>query len=131
MKRPTRSVLLVGLLLSLVFSRSAAGQLPRLDDLMDEKLQHAQELLEAMILDDYEAVERLSNELIRVSEDSQWSPSQDPAYLRRARDFRETASALIVQAQAGHPDGIALAYMEMTLTCIQCHRHLRGGRQAN
>ena len=131
MKRPTQSVLFIGLLLSLLFSPGVSGQLPPLDALMNEKLQHAQDLLEAMILDDYEAVERLSNELIRVSEDSQWSPSQDPGYLRRARDFRETATTLIEQARAGHADGIALAYMEITLTCIQCHRHLRGGRRAD
>lgn len=131
MTRMKQLVLLSGLLLSLVFTATGAAQLPRLDDLMNEKLEHAQGLLEAMILEDYEAVERLSNELIRVSEASQWSPSREPEYLRRARDFRETATVLIEQAQAGHGDGIALAYMEMTLTCIQCHRHLRGGRQAD
>ena len=131
MKQSTRSALLIGILLPLVFSPSVSGQLPRLDSLMEEKLEHAQDLLEAMILADYDAVERSSNELIRVSEDSQWSPSQDPGYLRRARDFRETANTLIEQAKAGHADGVALAYMEMTLTCIQCHKRLRGGRQAD
>ena len=131
MKRPTGTVLLIGVLVSMVFSPSVSAQLPRLDALMDEKLEHAQDLLEAMILGDYQAVEQSSSELIRVSEDSQWSPSQDPEYLRRARGFRETANALIEQARAGHPDGIALAYMEMTLTCIQCHRHLKGGRRAD
>ena len=130
-KRNTQSTVLGIVLLSLAFGTSGSAQLPRLDDLMQEKLEHAQGLLGAMILNDLREVERLADELVQVSDASQWSPSQEPEYLRRARDFRASTAAIAEQARAGYSDGVALAYMEVTLSCIQCHRFLRGGPQAD
>ena len=130
MKRTKRLVLLSGLLLTIVFGTTGSAQLPRLDELMREKLEHSQGLLEAVVLADYETVERLANELVRVSEASMWSPSQEPDYLHYALDFRETAGMLGEEAQADNIDGIALSYVEMTLTCVRCHQHLSRARQA-
>lgn len=131
MKPLKRSVLLGGLLLTVAFGTAGSAQPPRLDDLMREKLEYSQGLLEAMVLIDYETVERLANELIRVSEFSVWSTLQEPEYLRYASDFRERAAVLIQEAQAGDVDGIALSYIEMTLTCVRCHRFLSTGPRAN
>lgn len=41
------------------------------------------------------------------------------------------AAVLVEEAQAGNIDGIALSYVEMTLTCVRCHRHLSRARIAD
>ena len=98
---------------------------------MRENLEHSQGLLEALVLADYATVERLATELIRVSEASTWSPSQETDYLHYALYFRETAAVLVEEAQASNIDGIALSYVEMTLTCVRCHQNLSRARLAN
>ena len=139
MTRTTRSTVVGGLLIGLATvvavlvttpGTTASAQIPSLDSLMQQKLDHSQGLLEAMVLADFEGVERFANGLIQVSEVSDWSSSQEPEYLNYASDFRDTATVLIEEAQAANVDGIAISYMEMTLTCVRCHRFLSRTRQA-
>ena len=117
-------------LLTVAFSTTGSAQLPRLNELMQQKLDHSQQLLTAVVLGNHVNVERFASELILISEASTWSPLQTPEYLHYASDFRESAGALIEEAKARNIDGVALAYMEMTLTCVQCHKHVRGARMA-
>jgi hypothetical protein len=131
MMKPKRTTLLVGLMVALMFSTTGSAQLPRLDELMRQKLEHAQALLEAVVLADHVGIERYANELVLLSEASTWSPLQTPEYLHYSSDFREAAKALIDDARDRNIDGVSLAYMEMTLTCVQCHKHVRGGRRAD
>lgn len=118
------------ILLTVAFSTTGSAQLPRLSELMRQKLDHSQQLLAAVVLGDHVDVERFAHELVLISEASTWSPLQTPEYLHYASDFRESANTLIEDAQARNLDGVSLAYMEMTLTCVQCHKHVRGSRMA-
>ena len=126
-----KSMLLAGVLLATTVTTAGSTQLPRLDQLMRQKLAHAQDLLEAVVLADHVAIERLANELVLLSEASTWSPLQTPEYLHYASNFRESTKILIDDAEARDIDGVSLSYMEMTLTCVQCHKHVRGGQRAN
>ena len=98
MRRMTQKCALGGLVLTVLLATTASAQRPQLNVLMQEKLEHSQDLLEALIRTEYEEVERLARELVRVSEVSVWSSSQDPSYLNYASDFRETAEVLIEEA---------------------------------
>ena len=126
-----RSIGLGLVLLTVAFSTTGSAQLPRLGELMQQKLDHSQQLLAAVVLGNHVNVERYANELVLISEASTWSPLQTPEYLHHASDFRETANSLIEEANARNIDGVSLAYMEMTLTCVQCHKHVRGARMAD
>ena len=129
--RVRKSSVWLGLLLvTVMFTTTGSAQLPRLSELMQQKLEHSQALLAAVVLGDHVGVERYANELMLISEASTWSPLQTPEYLHYASDFRESTSALIEEANARNLDGVSLAYMEMTLTCVQCHKHVRGARLA-
>ena len=76
-------------------------------------------------------MERIAGELVLLSEASTWSPLQTPQYLHHAADFREAARSLAEEARARDIDGVSLAYMEMTLSCVQCHKHVRGARRGD
>ena len=98
---------------------------------MREKLDHAQALLASVVLGDHAGAARLANELALLSEASTWSPLRTAEHLHYASDFRESARSLIDAANAGNTDGVSLAYMEMTLNCVQCHKHVRGARRGD
>lgn len=118
---------------ALILACAAPGsaQAPGLGELMRDKLDHAQALLAAVVLGDHARVERIAGELRLLSEASTWSPLQTAEYLHYASDFRESARALMDAAAARNTDGVSLAYMEMTLNCVQCHKHVRGARRGD
>lgn len=131
MKTRKPSIWLGLVLLTVTFTTTGSAQLPRLSELMQQKLEHSQELLAAVVLGNHVGVERYANELMLISEASTWSPLQTPEYLHYASAFRESTETLIEEANARNLDGVALAYMEVTLTCVQCHKHVRGARLAD
>ena len=131
MTQPTRRAWVGALLLILVATTVGSAQRPGLGELMREKLDHAQALLGAVVLGNHAEVERAAGELVRLSEASTWSPLQTPQYLHHASDFRVAAQSLADEARARDIDGVSLAYMEMTLSCVQCHKHVRGARLGN
>lgn len=128
MRQRTRATLTAALLLIVALTTTGSAQLPSLGQLMRDKLDHAQDLLAAVVLGDHGRVERIANELVALSEASTWSPLQTVQYLRYAADFRGSAHALMEAAAERNTDGVSLAYMEMTLNCVQCHKHVRGAR---
>ena len=44
-------------------------------------------------------------------------------------DARRIADDLVKKATEKNLDGAALAYVEMTLTCVKCHKHVREARK--
>ena len=128
MKQRTRAAAAAALLLLLAAAATESAQAPSLGDLMRDKLDHAQALLAAVVLGDHGRVERLANELVLLSEASTWSPLQTVQYLHYASDFRESARSLADAAAERNTDGVSLAYMELTINCVQCHKHVRGAR---
>jgi len=111
--------------------RPAAAQLPNLDEIMRNKLQHGQDLMEAVVLGQHTAVERHAYELTLLSEASTWTALRTPQYLEQAAGFRDSATRLMEAAQQQDMDRVAAAYTELVTTCVQCHRHVRGAARAD
>ena len=55
---------------------------------------------------------------------------QTEEYLKQSGDFRRAADALTKAAQEKNVDGAALAYLDMTMKCVNCHKYVRDTRQA-
>ena len=101
-----------------------------MSNLMRQKLDRAQGLFEAVVLARFPAAERYAGDLLRISEQSTWTPLATPSYLRYAGEFQEAARSLGRAAGARDIDEVSTAYMTLTSTCVQCHRTLRESRQA-
>ena len=72
---------------------------PNLNDLMRQKLEHAQNLLEAVVPGDHVSVERYANELTLLNEASTWSSLRTLEYLQYASRFQDSSRSLVEQAQ--------------------------------
>jgi hypothetical protein len=98
---------------------------------MRAKLVHSQKLLEALALEDFAQLAKHSQDLKLLSQESSWNVLQTEQYVRHSEDFRRRADALTDAAKKKNLDGASLAFVELTLNCVQCHKHVRdvrGGR---
>ncbi len=106
------------------------GQEPKkVGDLMKRKLELSQKVLEGIALNDFDKIGKHGGELIQVSKEAEWKALKTARYELYSNEFRRTAEALVESAKDKSLDGAALAYVDLTLTCVKCHKHVREVRQ--
>jgi len=107
---------------------TAADRAPAADQVagfMRAKLGHSQNVLEGLSTADYDLIERGAQELSLASQDSNWQVLQTEDYIRQSAEFRRACDSLRAAAKARNLDGAALAWMDVTLKCVQCHKYVR------
>jgi len=97
--------------------------------LMKKKLAHSQKVLEGIALNDFDTIAANARDLIQISKAVEWRALKSPQYEIFSNDFRRAADAMILAAKEKNLDGAALAYVDLTLTCVRCHKHVREVRQ--
>lgn len=98
--------------------------------LMRDKLDHAQKVLEGLALNDPKLIAKHAEELIRISKEAEWKVIKTGTYEMHSNDFRRTAETLVKNANDKNLDAAALTYVEMTLSCMKCHKYVREVRMA-
>lgn len=100
------------------------------EDLMKRKLERSQKVLEGLALRDFDRIAQNAEELILLSKQVGWRVFKTAQYETYSNEFRSNAEDLVKQAKIESLDGAALAYVELTLTCVKCHKHVREKRMA-
>ncbi len=121
-------MLILGLLAS---SGHTQLQPNKVSEFMKLKLQHAQKVLEGLVMEDFDTIEKNSQSLSLLSQAETWQVLQTPDYLQHSGEFRRAANAVTNAAREKNIDGAALAYLEMTMKCVNCHKYVRDVRMAN
>jgi hypothetical protein len=114
-----------GLLAAAVVAQESAPKADAVADFMRAKLGHSQRVLEGLSLEDYDLIARGAQELALASQASSWQVLQTEEYVRQSGEFRRSCDSLRNAAKAKNLDGAALAWMEVTMKCIQCHKYVR------
>ncbi len=133
----TRKLLLIGAVLCLVFAAfgGATGQpkteKDKVSALMRKKLEHSQKVLEGITTQDFKMIASNAEELVEISKEAEWKVIKTPRYETHSNDFRREAEDLIKAAKEKNVDAAALAYMDLTLTCVKCHKHVREERMTS
>jgi cytochrome c556 len=97
---------------------------------MRAKLQHSQKLIESLAMEDYEAMAKSSQEMSLLTLAESWQVLQTADYLHESMAFRRSADAMTAAAKKKNLDGAALAYVEMTMQCVKCHKLVRHTKMA-
>lgn len=92
---------------------------------MRQKLDLSKTVLEGLSVEDYEKIAEGARGLKLLSEDAQWRVSPNVNYLRLSNEFQAQTQEMIDAAGARNIDGSTLAYVQMTLTCVKCHKLVR------
>jgi hypothetical protein len=129
-----RFAILVLLSLPLIVMNASSEDkkdLPRTGKLMEEKLKNSQKLLEGLATNDFDKIKASADELIRISKAAEWIVHKTPQYEVHTNNFRQAAETISKKAKDKNLEGAALAYVDMTMTCIRCHQHTREIRDTN
>ncbi len=98
--------------------------------LMGEKLKASQNLIEGLALGNFNTLKDNAQELLRISNTEEFVAYKTPKYELFSNEFRSAAEKLIAKAKAKNLDGAALAYVELTMTCVRCHEYVREVKEA-
>lgn len=92
---------------------------------MKAKVEHSKSIVEGLATENYESIAIHSQALMTLSNDSMWNAFQTPEYVSMSGEFRAAAERLREAAHGKNVDGATLAYFEVTLSCVRCHKYVR------
>ncbi len=115
-------VLALGLTLSLAQSkRSRAAK-----EFMRDKLELSQKVLEGVATEDWDLVITKGTKLSAMTEEADWRVFENPNYDQQSKTFRQHIDSLVKAARKKDLDAATLAYVRMTMSCVDCHKAVRG-----
>lgn len=125
MNKPALSIAAVIALAMLVVALAAQSRAEGPKALMQAKLEHSKALLEGLATEDFARLENHANELTLLSLETDWNVIQTGEYRRLSEDFRRSTTSLTEAAKAKNLDGATLAYVGVTMKCVECHKYVR------
>ena len=95
-------------------------------NVMKFKLYSAQGVLEAIATENYSLLATNAQKLGALTKQVSWRIRHTPEYERLTTDFRRQTDALAKAAKDKNVDAATVAYFQMTVSCVTCHKYLRG-----
>ena len=95
---------------------------------MRVKLEYSKKVLEGLTLEDFDAISKSAHALKRLSLASEWEVPTIPNlpdYLAFTNEFQRLTDELSEKAKAKNIDGATLAYLRLTMNCVNCHKFVR------
>ena len=126
----TSRFLLAPLILALFCAgtRSTCAQADKESDVkeaMRQKVAYSQQVLVGITLEDYGLIANNAEKLVELSNKTNWYSRQVPEYELFLNEFRRNAQELMKAGQQKNLDAASLAYVQMTLSCVSCHKFIR------
>ena len=111
---------------------SGVGQVPTNDiapdnvaPLMRRKLDRAKTILEGLTLEKYDKIASSARELRLLSTEAGWNIIQTEEYRKQSEGFRRACDSIEKAAKAKDIHKAALAYVALTVHCVDCHSYMR------
>lgn len=96
--------------------------------LMQDKLGYAHKVLEGIVIEDFDKITSNARLLGLVGRAASWHVIDSPQYDRYLKNFQECVAEIERQGKLKNLDSAALNYVQMTMTCVDCHKHVRAVR---
>lgn len=93
--------------------------------LMRKKLDHGKRILEGLTLEQFDKIASSARSLRLLSMEAGWNVLQTEEYQQQSDDFRRGCNSLEKAAQARDVHRAALAYVSLTVRCVECHSYMR------
>ena len=123
------------LLLTVLLATAAAGLSVALaqskrnraaKEFMRDKLELSQGVLEGLATEDYDLIIARGTRLSAMSKEADWRVFENPDYDQQSIVFRRHVDSLVRAAKEKNLDAATLAYVRMTMSCVDCHKLVRG-----
>ena len=100
------------------------------DELMKEKLAHAQKAYEGLMRGEFDLIAKNARALCVLSQAASWQVYQTAEYREYSSEFQRLTRQLEQKASEKNLDETALAYTQLTINCVNCHKHARVTQEA-
>lgn len=97
---------------------------------MRAKLDDNTKILEGLMTNQFDQIVEAADHLLLMSKATEWHVIQGPIYKQHSTEFRRAVERLKIDAEKKKLDAATLAYMHMTMTCVSCHKFVRGTQLA-
>ena len=95
-------------------------------EFMRDKLELSQRVLEGVATEDYDLIITKGTRLSAMTKEADWRLFENPDYDQQSLAFRRQVDALVKAAKDKNLDAATLAYVRMTMSCVDCHKLVRG-----
>ncbi len=95
---------------------------------MKDKLKFTHQLITGLAREDFKTLEENARALRRIARE-QWIAEPTPEYRSQLQVFWTTLEGIEDGAKRKNIEEATLAYMQMTLSCVRCHKAIRRDRQ--
>jgi hypothetical protein len=92
---------------------------------MARKLDGSRDIVAGLATENFDLISQSAQNLMLLSHEADWNVIQTEPYLRMSSEFRRSAERLRDSANEDNLDGATLAYFEVTLNCVRCHKYIR------
>ncbi len=92
---------------------------------MKKKLDYSQNILAGVTQEDFDKIADNARAMKGLGKFEGFVRSRNAAYTRQLQIFEETNDEIIRQADNDNVEGVALAFTQLTINCINCHKVLR------
>jgi hypothetical protein len=97
---------------------------------MRKKLDACNQILEGIVTEDGPMVVAGAKTLNELSGAEKWRVSNDMLYRQQSDDFQRATKKLMEAAEKERFDDVTLKWIDTTLSCVECHKWVRGMRIA-
>ncbi len=124
------NVLAIAMLAAAVLSIAMLAPLLTADDkesspsVMQKKLNYSTKILQGITVEDFELIEQSAAALNKLAE-QRWGEEDSPEYRTQYHLFWFINEELLRGAKEKNIDTATLAYVQLTQTCVNCHKLLR------
>jgi hypothetical protein len=92
---------------------------------MQKKLEYSKNILAGIAVADFDKIVQNAESMRRLSTIEGFIRGRTPGYRTQLQIFEQSADEIIRQGQKDNVDGAALAFTQLTINCVNCHKQIR------
>lgn len=116
--------MLVGLLACQVSAADKEGE-DKGSYWMQKKLEYSEKILAGLAKEDFDQIAKNARSMKALSQMEKWVRAGMPEYRAQLGIFQNANQQIIRMAEEDKLDGAALAFVQLTLSCVNCHKVIR------
>jgi hypothetical protein len=93
--------------------------------IMEQKLKYTQQILAGLTNEDFAEIEKNAQILNTIGLLESWLRADSDAYRAQLKIYRFANDELIRLSKDKNLEGVSLAYVQLSLSCVNCHSHIR------
>ena len=92
---------------------------------MEKKLAYSQTLLRGLATGDFRAIEMSGRQLSTLNRVEGFVRNRNDDYRAHLNTFQQVCNEIVRQAKKENLEGSTLAFNQLTVSCVNCHRSMR------